>query len=59
MKDKVARAVIKSEAERSDNARRYIQKKLDALVKYLGVEFYDNSDEPRLICRAKKKKAKA
>ena len=55
MKDKVARSIIKYEAELSENAHRRMQNKLDAIVHYFGIEFYDTSGMPTLICRQIKK----
>ncbi len=55
MKDEVARDKIKYAAELNDNAHRRMKNKIEALVHYLGVEFYDTSDDPRLICKKIKK----
>ena len=37
----------------------YLNTKIMAMVDYLKLEFYDTSDESKLICRAKKKKVKS
>ena len=55
MKDEVIRAKFKYEEVLNYNAHKRMKNKIEAIVHYLGVEFYDTSDDPKLICKKVKK----
>ena len=55
MKDEVVRNRITYLEVLNNNAHKRMKNKIDAIVHYFGIEFYDTSDDPKLICRQIKK----